>query len=80
MPMGILHVRDVPDEVIVALRRQAKESGRSLAAQVRHVLLQTARPKRRLDQLASSIAEVRAKYETQPTGVDDLIRDDRESH
>ena len=37
--MGVLTIRNVDDEVIAALTRRAEANGRSLEAEVRHLLV-----------------------------------------
>ena len=41
--MAVVHVRDVPDEVLAALKRSARLHQRSLQGEVLHLLSQAAR-------------------------------------
>ncbi len=41
--MPALHIRDVPEEVIEALKRRAAENDRSLQKELRHILISLVR-------------------------------------
>lgn len=62
--MGDVRVRKVDHDVIVALKRQAKQHGLTLEGEVRALLSEAAlRPKRQLvDELQQSRDGLRAKY------------------
>jgi plasmid stability protein len=41
--MGALHIRDVPEEVVEALKRRAERNHRSLQKELRYILLSVVR-------------------------------------
>jgi plasmid stability protein len=54
--LATLHIRNVPDEVVAALKERARLSGRSLNAEVVQVLSESAaRPKRSIDEVIESV-------------------------
>lgn len=49
--MPAIHIRDVPEEVVEALKRRAAKNDRSLQKELRHILLSIARESPPLDAL-----------------------------
>ncbi len=76
--MAQLLVRNVPDDVIAALRRRAKANGRSVEAEHRVVLEAALKPslERFIECAAKLREETRGRIKTDST---DLIRADRDS-
>lgn len=58
--MGILTVRNVPDEVHRAIRVRAAQHGRSTEAEVREILANAVKPDQRL-RLGDALAELAKK-------------------
>jgi plasmid stability protein len=76
-----LHIRNVPDDVYVALRARAEREGRSMSAEVVAILRRTLLRRRDADEL---LAELRATRERAPLPPDaarpeDVIREDRDA-
>jgi plasmid stability protein len=79
--VATLHVRNVPDDVYVALRARAEREGRSMSAEVIAILRRTLLRRRDPDEL---VADLRALRERAPlpsgaTKPEDLIREDRDA-
>ena len=75
--MAQLLVRDVPQDVVEALKRRASEHGRSAEAEHRLILEQTLRPGRvRFRERAMALREATQGRIT--IGSDELIRQDRD--
>ena len=84
--MATLHIRNVPEELVEALKRRAHASGRSLNAEVIQVLSEApARPKRSIDEVIESVRR-RAERIKNPPSSEDLVlgirqaRDERAEH
>ncbi len=75
--MPQLLVRDVPPDIVEALKRRATEHGRSAEAEHRAILEQTLRPEREgfWERAAKLREETRGRVFTNST---DLIRQDRD--
>lgn len=73
--MAMLTVRNLPEEVHRALRALAVQHGRSMEAEVRHILEQAVKPQGRL-KLGSLMAEVgrQARLSDDEMAVFDLMR------
>lgn len=79
--MATLHVKDVPDDLYAALKSRARESGRSLAEEVRRLLAQSLRHRRSRSDVAADIEELRRSYSLESShghDVDRFIREDRD--
>lgn len=76
--MAQLLVRNVPEDVIAALKRRAKANGRSVEAEHRVVLESALKPslERFIERAAKLREETRGKIKTDSA---DLIRADRDS-
>ncbi|HUH15079.1 MAG TPA: Arc family DNA-binding protein [Gaiellaceae bacterium] len=76
-----LHIRDVPGEVVEALRERARSSGRSLNAELVALLAEEARRYRERGTLTRRLAEIAARVNLPPDAPrpEDLIREDRDS-
>jgi plasmid stability protein len=79
--MPTLHVRNVPDDVYVALRTRAEREGRSMSAEVIAILRRTLLRRRDPDEL---LADLRATRERAPLPAgapkpEDVIREDRDA-
>jgi antitoxin FitA len=79
--MPALHIRDVPDEVLDALRERARSSGRSLNAELVALLSEEARRHRERGTLTRRLAEIAERVNLPPDAPrpEDLIREDRDS-
>lgn len=79
--MPALHIRDVPTEVVDALRERARSSGRSLNAELVALLAEEARRFRERGTLTRRLAEIAARVNLPPDAPrpEDLIREDRDS-
>jgi len=79
--MPALHIRDVPSEVVEALRERARASGRSLNAELVALLAEEARRYRERGTLTRRLAEIAARVNLPPDAPrpEDLIREDRDS-
>ena len=79
--MPALHIRDVPTDVVDALRERARSSGRSLNAELVALLAEEARRYRERGTLTRRLAEIAARVNLPPDAPrpEDLIREDRDS-
>lgn len=59
--MGMMTVRNIPEEVHDALRAQAKTNGRSAEAEVRFILEAAVKPKERL-RMGQALAAIGRKH------------------
>ena len=77
--MGQLLVRNVPDDAIAALKRQAVQNGRSMEAEARELLKALAAPAPKRDWLAEAdrLREMTKGRGGPPAWV--LIREDRDA-
>ena len=79
--MATLHVKDVPDDVYAALKDRARQSGRSIAEEVRRMLADTVRPRRPIEEVVAGIEEIRKRYSLAPGhehDIDRFLREDRD--
>lgn len=80
--MSILHVRNVPEEIYVALSERARRSRRSLSAEVIALLGQALeRGERSVGEILASI-EARRKFQPAASGAPsslELLREDRDA-
>ena len=76
-----LHIRDVPSDVVEALKERAKSSGRSLNAELVELLAEGARRHRERGTLTRRLAEIADRVNLPPDAPkpEDLIRADRDS-
>ena len=77
--MAEITVRDIPEDVLALLERQARQDGMSVDDEVRDMLVSHFRKKAdRLDHLRT----LRAESRPDPEGLTavDLLRQDRDSH
>jgi plasmid stability protein len=79
--MPALHIRDVPVDVIEALRERARSRGRSLNAELVALLAEEARRYSERGVLTRRLAEIAARVDLPPDAPrpEDLIREDRDS-
>lgn len=79
--MPALHIRDVPSDVVEALRRRARAGGRSLNAELVAVLTREAERDRERGLLTRRLAEIAARVNLPPDAPtpEELIRHDRDS-
>lgn len=79
--MPALHIRDVPTDVVEAIRERARSSGRSLNAELVTLLAEGARRHRERGMLTRRLAEIAARVNLAPDAPrpEDLIREDRDS-
>lgn len=79
--MPALHIRNVPDDVLEALRDRARANGRSLNAELVVLLEEGARRYRERGVLTRRLAEIAASVNLPPDAPrpEDLIRQDRDS-
>lgn len=79
--MPALHIRNVPDDVVEALRERARSNGRSLNAELVELLEEGARRHRERGVLTRRLAEIAARVNLPPDAPrpEDLIRQDRDS-
>lgn len=79
--MPALHVRNVPEDVVEALRERARVNGRSLNAELVELLAEGARRHRERGVLTRRLAEIAARVNLPPDAPmpEDLIRADRDS-
>jgi plasmid stability protein len=78
--MGALHIRNVPPDVVEALKARAAKEGRSLNAQVVHVLVDATR-RCSLDEVLARI-DARSRRAALPASAptpESLIRRDRDA-
>ncbi|MGA2081091.1 MAG: Arc family DNA-binding protein [Holophaga sp.] len=74
--MPNLHLRDLPDETLAILKQAARTDGRSLNAELVHLLNQEADHLRRAQDF---LAQVKPRKLRRPVDLEALIREDRES-
>ena len=76
-----LHIRDVPSDVVEALKERAQSSGRSLNAELVALLAEGARRHRERGTLTRRLAEIADRVNLPPDAPkpEDLIREDRDS-
>jgi plasmid stability protein len=75
-----LNIRNVPENVVATLKRRAKESGRSLNAEVVQVLMDSAQRQEQAADLLRELDELRAEWllpEDAPAP-EDVIREGRD--
>jgi plasmid stability protein len=79
--MPALHIRNVPTEVIEALRRRAELNGRSLNAEALRALTESARREQRETPITKRLEEIARRVDLPPDAPrpEDLIREDRDS-
>ena len=79
--MPALHIRDVPSDVVEALKERAQSSGRSLNAELVALLAEGARRHRERGTLTRRLAEIADRVNLPPDAPkpEDLIRADRDS-
>ena len=79
--MPALHIRDVPDDVLDALRERARSNGRSLNAELVALLSEEARRHRERGTLTRRLAEIADRVNLPPDAPrpEALIREDRDS-
>ena len=79
--MPALHIRDVPTDVVEALRERARSNGRSLNAELIVLLTEGARRHRERGTLTRRLAEIAERVNLPPDAPrpEDLIREDRDS-
>ena len=79
--MPALHIRDVPSDVVEALKERAQSSGRSLNAELLALLAEGARRHRERGTLTRRLAEIADRVNLPPDAPkpEDLIRADRDS-
>lgn len=78
--MATIHVRNVPEEVVAALKARAAEQGRSLNAEVVSVLVEAAPRRRPVEEVLAEIRRHVSELGPEARSVDvvELIREDRE--
>jgi len=76
-----LHIRNVPVEVVEALRERAESHGRSLNAEVLRVLVSSAERMRRDTPITKRLEEIARRVNLPPDAPtpEELIRQDRDS-
>lgn len=76
-----LHVRNVPEDVVDALRERARVNGRSLNAELVHLLELAALRHRQRGAVTRRLAEIAARVNLPPDAPtpEELIREDRDS-
>lgn len=76
-----LHVRNVPTDVVDALREKARQGGRSLNAEVVALLAEGARRHQERGAITRRLADIAAGVNLPPEAPrpEDLIREDRDS-
>jgi plasmid stability protein len=76
-----LHIRDVPTDVVDALKERARSSGRSLNAELVALLAEGARRHGERGTLTRRLAEIADRVNLPPDAPkpEDLIREDRDS-
>lgn len=77
--MGVLNIRNLPDEVHQALRERAARNGRSMEAEAREILSEVCRPSAQLDALGLQEFVKQAFAGNRPSGVVDRFLGDRQS-
>ncbi len=76
--MAQVLVRNLDDSVVEQLKANAARHHRSLEAEVRSILEETARRQRLRQEIAAELAQFRARQQPNQTDSADLIREDRE--
>ena len=77
--MANVTIRNIEDDVIAALKAQAKANYRSLEGEIRHVLAQQATRSRRLAEFRDGAARLRElTTDVQQTDSAVLLREDRD--
>jgi hypothetical protein len=81
MTMPAVHIRDVDEGVLVALRALARENNRSLNAELVATLEERAARHRQRGEMTRRLAEIAARVHLPPDAPkpEDLIRADRDS-
>ncbi len=79
--MPAVHIRDVPEDILEALRVRAQKNGRSLNAELLRVLAEGARAERQPGEITRRLAEIAARVNLPPDAPrpEDFIRQDRDS-
>lgn len=77
--IGTLYVRDVPEPTLERLRARARASGRSVNSEVLEILNQVTLGED-AELITQRLAELAARIKLSGSRIDDLIREDRESH
>lgn len=79
--MPALHIRNVPAEVVEALRARAERNGRSLNAEIVRALGESAARERRGTPITDRLAEIARRIDLPPDAPlpEDLIREHRDS-
>ena len=79
--MPAVHIRDVDEDVLAALRERARANGRSLNAELVELLADGARRHRERGTLTRRLAEIADRVNLPPDAPrpEDLIRADRDS-
>jgi plasmid stability protein len=78
--MPTLNIRNVPEQVVAALKRRAKQNGRSLNAEIVEALGVSVEAEKRRARVAKRLEEMRSEFllpEDAPDAVE-LIREGRE--
>jgi plasmid stability protein len=77
-----LHIRNVPTDVLEALRRRAKRNGRSLNTEVLRVLAEHAESEHEGAPITARLAEIARRINLPPDAPkpEEFIRADRDSH
>jgi plasmid stability protein len=72
--MATLHIRNVPEEVVVILKRRAALAGRSLNAEVVRILSDAEpRPRRSLEEVLESVRRRAERMNLAPDVADDVV-------
>lgn len=76
-----LHIRNVPDDVLEALRRRAQKNGRSLNAEAVRALTESAQRESRGTPITDRLEALARKIDLPPDAPkpEDVIRADRDS-
>lgn len=79
--MPALHVRNVPEDVVEALRERARANGRSLNAELVALLAEGAQAQHERGAITRKLAEIAARVNLPPDAPrpEDFIRQDRDS-
>jgi len=76
--VATLHIRNVPDEVVESLKRQARLAGRSLNAEVVRVLSEAPPlPKRSIDEVIESVRRRAERLNLPPEAGAEIVEDIR---
>jgi plasmid stability protein len=76
--MSQILIRNLPEETVESLKRQAKRNSRSLEAEARDILRREATKAERREDFLQFAAQIRAANGPQRTDSVELIRADRE--